>query len=691
MNSDRRTFLKTTGIVAGTALVGVGARIDSRLLRPRYVGSRGSSRDEILGWIREKAVPLASVEAGSGFADLEHLRRIIGAARIVSLGEATHGTREFFQLKHRLLEFCVSELGFTLFGIEASYPESLRVNDYVLHGTGNPAEALAGMRFWTWDTEEVLALIEWMRAWNRTHERKVKFYGFDMQSPTEAALGVIDYLKRVAPELAAASEAPLWPLSDDFSASRFRLLASETRESALAWIQRILEAFARRRTAWIEATSALEWGLARLQAVVLEQGARLDLAGLHDSFALRDMAMAQNVRSLLELEGPDARAVLWAHNGHVARVTPYFAADRTPVANMGSHLHEMFGRQHLVVGFAFNQGSFQAIEGGRGLVDHTVPPAPEGSLDHMLAAAAIPRFLLELATAPAEGPVADWLSSRPLSRSIGAGYSAESAQAFLQPIDPRSAYDVLAFVATTTAARANPAGRRPPQPTHEPARTRDKPGACRLRARPRGLDRLGKLASAWAHGCLVGRAVAGRRARCAHRPVVCAVAVGRGLARAEILRRVLARQTPPLQLGRAGRSGGARDRCSALRRNPAESCRRSEVDYAQFDRPRWPAGAAAELGPVLARDRRPRRSSINRLGLRLHRQRRRLVRGHRARSRTLGSTALSSAAAPAPGRRGSSRRRDRPRPWRPAVRRRTGRGAASGTRACGRGRRRGGG
>jgi erythromycin esterase len=346
MNNDRRTFLEATGIVAGSALVGAGARIGSTPATAQAdAGSPCSSRDEILGWIREKAMPLASVEAGNGFADLEHLRRIIGAARIVSLGEATHGTREFFQLKHRLLELCVSELGFTLFGIEASYPESLRVNDYVLRGTGNPAEAVAGMRFWTWDTEEVLALIEWMRAWNETHERKVKFYGFDMQSPTEAALGVVDYLKRVAPELAAASETPLWPLSDDFSAHRFRLLPSEFRQSALASIERILGAFARRRAAWIEATSELEWGLARLRAVVLGQGAGLALAEWAGSFALRDLAMAQNVRSLLELEGPDARAVLWAHNGHVARTTPYIAADGTPVANMGSYLHAMFGRQ----------------------------------------------------------------------------------------------------------------------------------------------------------------------------------------------------------------------------------------------------------------------------------------------------------------------------------------------------------
>jgi len=424
--------------------------------------------DQALGWIRANAIPLATVEAGNGFADLARLRAIIADARIVSLGEATHGTREFFQLKHRLLEYCVCELGFTIFGIEASYPECLRVNDYVLHGTGNPAEALASQRFWTWDTEEVLALIEWMRAWNGTHARQVKFYGFDMQFPTEAALGVLDYLERVAPDLATASQEALWPLSDDASAHRFHLLPEATREAARACIACLLEAFAREHAAWAAATSELEWQLARLNAVVLDQAARLRLSISHDVLVSRDIAMAENVRALLELEGPDAKAVLWAHNGHVARESGYFTDNKVPIANMGSRLHEMLGRKHLVVGFAFNQGSFQAQQSGRGLVDHTVAPAPEGSLDRVLAAADLPAFLLDLATAPAEGPVGDWLSSKPLSRSIGAVYSAEHAKEFLAPADPRRAYDILAFVETTTAARANPAGRRPPWPQREP-------------------------------------------------------------------------------------------------------------------------------------------------------------------------------------------------------------------------------
>ena len=68
------------------------------------------------------------------------------------MGEATHGTHEFFQLKHRMLEFLVERMGFTVFGIEANWPESLAVNDYVLNGNGDPAKALAGFYFWTWNT-----------------------------------------------------------------------------------------------------------------------------------------------------------------------------------------------------------------------------------------------------------------------------------------------------------------------------------------------------------------------------------------------------------------------------------------------------------------------------------------------------------------------------------------------------------
>src|SRR6476620_3758937 len=118
-------------------------------------------------WIRANAIRLNTSEAGHGFADMQALKPLIGNARIVSLGEATHGTREFFQLKHRMLEFLATEMGFTIFSIEANMPEAYRLNDYVLNGVGDPAKLLRGMYFWTWNTEEVLDMIRWMRELNK--------------------------------------------------------------------------------------------------------------------------------------------------------------------------------------------------------------------------------------------------------------------------------------------------------------------------------------------------------------------------------------------------------------------------------------------------------------------------------------------------------------------------------------------
>ena len=187
--------------------------------------------------------------------------------------------REFFKLKHRLLEFCVAELGFTTFIIEASFPESLAVNAYVLNGVGNAADALAGMRFWTWDTEEVLDLIEWMRWWNGNNRRQVKFYGYAMAYPAVAAQGLIDFLARVAPELAAACRTELAPLTSDFTAALFGQLPDTSREAMFACIARMLAAFAQQRSRWIAATSAIDWHLGRLHAIVLDQARDLRLIG----------------------------------------------------------------------------------------------------------------------------------------------------------------------------------------------------------------------------------------------------------------------------------------------------------------------------------------------------------------------------------------------------------------------------
>jgi len=207
--------------------------------------------DEIVAWLKANSIPLATTEPHSGFKDIEFLRAAVGDARIVSLGEATHGTREFFQLKHRVIEYCVAELGFTMVAFEANYGDTLAVNDYVLNGKGSAAEVVAGMGFWIWNTEEVVALVEWIRAWNIAHDRKVTFYGFDMQTCLSAARHLLGYLHGVAPELAQASEPALATLPPN----AWTPVADALQARVIAQIESILASFDGERALWISRSS----------------------------------------------------------------------------------------------------------------------------------------------------------------------------------------------------------------------------------------------------------------------------------------------------------------------------------------------------------------------------------------------------------------------------------------------------
>ncbi|MHC4211253.1 MAG: erythromycin esterase family protein [Planctomycetota bacterium] len=154
---------------------------------------------EAVAWLRSHAVALDTTEPGHGFDDLGPLKAMIGDARIVALGEATHGTREFFRMKHRLTEYLAAEMGFTVFSIEANMPEAYRVNEWVLGAEGDPEALIGGMYFWTWNTEEVLDLVRWMRRFNAGGDGRIEFTGFDVQTPHVALEIVRDFVARAEP------------------------------------------------------------------------------------------------------------------------------------------------------------------------------------------------------------------------------------------------------------------------------------------------------------------------------------------------------------------------------------------------------------------------------------------------------------------------------------------------------------
>ncbi|HEX8117990.1 MAG TPA: erythromycin esterase family protein, partial [Pyrinomonadaceae bacterium] len=310
----------------------------------------------VVASLRESVIPVKTVEAGSGFEDLQPLKRVFKDVRFVALGEATHGTREFFQFKHRMLEFLVREMGFRVFAIEASYSACQNINDYVSGRADDGAAALDSQGFWTWNTEEVRAMLDWMREYNKTAppERRVKFVGFDIQVNETGKAKLLEYLKRVAPERAAATEAFFKTSMEDLSAAIFR--KGEKAADELAKMKELrddhdeLFVFLEINGARLAAKSGPEeYEQMREYARVLAQYTD-SYSGASGGGVARDLYMADNFRRIVAREPPGTRFVLWAHNAHIA-TTDHGGGYPT----MGFYLRRFYGESYYALGFSFNR------------------------------------------------------------------------------------------------------------------------------------------------------------------------------------------------------------------------------------------------------------------------------------------------------------------------------------------------
>ncbi|XXF76254.1 erythromycin esterase family protein [Myxococcaceae bacterium GXIMD 01537] len=420
-------------------------------LRPCVIPS--SSESQFVAWLRDNAAPLDTLELERGFADLRRVQDVIGDARVVGVGESTHGTREFFQFRHRLFEYLASELGFTVYVIEANLPGTLAVNDYVLHGKGDAVSALAETFMWVHDTQEMLEFIEWMRRYNADpkHPRKLKFYGLDADHPQKASRVVLDYLREVDPGSVAPVEALVGPISRQRAYWKDLQALSDAQKARLReGLAALLRRFDENKAAWAARTGAQRWALARHHVRLFEQ---IEEDARVRSFArVRDAHMAENVRWILEQEGPDARMVVTAHNGHV-----YFSD--FPTRPMGWHLRQAMGRGYRVIGSFFNQGGVQAIPWQATMPDRRLStsefvlgPAPEGSLDRMLSKAGHPQCLVDLRRA--SGPIGEWFQTRLVTRAVEASFSNEANTE--TSMITSEGYDALFFVDRMTRARPNP-------------------------------------------------------------------------------------------------------------------------------------------------------------------------------------------------------------------------------------------
>jgi erythromycin esterase len=421
---------------------------------------------QAVAWIRENGIPFDTTQPDADYVDLVPLKEIVGDARIVALGEATHGTHEFFQMKHRMLRFLVEEMGFTVFAIEAYWAEANAINDYVHTGKGNVRELLAGLGYWPWQTQEVLDLIEWMRAYNQTPgHTPVSFYGFDMQNAKGAIDQLLVYLEGVDPEAAAPARERLACFSQyqdyNYQQVEYGQQTAETKEECRQALQAVYDQVQAQQAAYEARSSPTAFAVALHCARVIQQAERMAAAARADDplppdwFKARDEAMAENVAWLLDQAGPDAKIVLWAHNAHVQTADwEYRGVGYVP---MGTHLRQRYGDGLVVFGFAFYDGAFNAYDFDTatntyaGLTAHQVSPLAPNSVELHFHSAGSPRFFLDLREVARGSPESGWLLKPHWLRSIGPAYDPKSdperdACVVVLP----EAFDVLIYFDQTT-------------------------------------------------------------------------------------------------------------------------------------------------------------------------------------------------------------------------------------------------
>ncbi|MFI5554469.1 erythromycin esterase family protein [Streptomyces sp. NPDC051738] len=373
------------------------------------------------------AHPLRTVEPGGDTGDLRPLDRMIGDARVVGLGEATHGSHDFFALKDRVFRHLVEAKGFRTFALEAPWSTGARLNDYVLYGKGDPRrimrEEFQRDYLW-WNNTDYLRLVEWMRAYNLRHpEDPVRFMGDDIAwTGPELYDAVEAYVADTRPELSARLAElyrGLWPTAQTgaYIEQYLKLPYAQRKERA----ERTGEAL---RLLERQAPGADREAYDRSvqQARVIDQTARQydfdveDPAQIAAAMRYRDEAMAANVVWWQRHTG--TKVLLSAHNNHVGYV-PEEPAENPKV--QGAFLRERLGAGYVSVGLTFDHGSFNAT----GLDDDairrwTLGPADPGGNERTLDRVRYRDHLLDLRSVGA--PAADWLRQARPTRSIGTAY-----------------------------------------------------------------------------------------------------------------------------------------------------------------------------------------------------------------------------------------------------------------------------
>jgi erythromycin esterase len=417
-----------------------GVRVDSLVMA-------GPPTDAQREWLKRSVVSLEPKLAGPArLLDLEPLRSLMASAKVVGVGESTHGTLEFGQLRRDVIEYAAQNLGIHVVAMEESQLTAAALNRWIHGASGQLRPLLENGLYPGARRAESAALFEWMRQYNATAAHKLDFVGVDMANVLSEIDSVRLFLERHDPEYVPIARQTYDTLRAIW---RTRGFGGHTRESMTAWrdgAARVHDHMRARRATYAAAVGDSQVTRMVQYADAVQQGAILLLTSPNDLIA-RDSMMATNLVRELTAHGPDARAVLFAHSMHVGRQP----------RRMGDFLNKAMGEAYVPMTSVSYEGMYLAgppsldpFELG-GKVEVPLGPGFVGSIEEMLHRVGGQRLGLDLKRALRQ-PEGRWLADPWYVTFVGAAVVDVSLS--LMPISRW--WDGVLFLDRTTAAKYVP-------------------------------------------------------------------------------------------------------------------------------------------------------------------------------------------------------------------------------------------
>jgi erythromycin esterase-like protein len=395
-----------------------------------------------------------------------------GDARVVLLGEASHGTSEFYRARAAISRRLIERHGFNIVAVEADWPDAASVDRYVRNRETRAGEDRPFERFptWMWRNAEVDAFTRWLRTHNaaRKYEQMTGFYGLDLYNLSSSMRAVVDFLDKEDPEAATIAR------------KRYACLEPWAEHPARYGAVSLSEGFGRCEAGVLEIMRDLnernfrclgeecdDWLDAAANARLVKNAEayyRVMYYGSEESWNLRDTHMFETLCQLLDAKGPDSKAVVWAHNSHIGNAAHTDMGMRRGELNVGQLCKERWGARARLIGFGTHSGTVAAADDwDEPMKVKQVRPSLPGSYERAAHDSGVPRFLLDLREGEVGRDLREALLEPRLERFIGVIYrpQTERSSHYSQCILPRQ-FDGYVWFDETSAVtplggRASPA------------------------------------------------------------------------------------------------------------------------------------------------------------------------------------------------------------------------------------------